>query len=210
MDRAELDSRVQDWLRLDRNPTTCAEISSLLSSPSGLDDLTSRFSSRIAFGTAGLRGPMQAGPSAMNDLVILQASQGLAKRRGWRVYELDGLVHTPTVPFATKRLIAALGVMKTASHNPAKDNGYKVYWSNAVQIIPPHDSGIAAAILESLVVGERRGTRLTNVSTSLIFTHTPMRGVGRRLEKVDPHLSSSPPLLVSPLTSYISNAVHRI
>ncbi|GAA5852110.1 hypothetical protein JCM8547_000160 [Rhodosporidiobolus lusitaniae] len=249
MNRAELDSRVQDWLRLDRNPTTCAEISSLLSSPSGLDDLTRRFSSRIAFGTAGLRGPMQAGPSAMNDLVILQASQGLAKyaeeqdeeaktrgivvghdhrhhskefgrltagvfrRRGWRVYELDGLVHTPTVPFATKRLNAALGVMITASHNPAKDNGYKVYWSNAVQIIPPHDSGIAAAILESLEVDEeawnppvpkegdegywdaKKGTgriveqyiemceglaldKETNASTSLVFTYTPMHGVG--------------------------------
>ncbi|GEM12679.1 phosphoglucomutase 1 [Rhodotorula toruloides] len=165
----------------------------------------------------------------MNDLVILQASQGLAKyaeqsikgakergivvghdhrhnsvqfarltagvfrREGWKVYGLDGLVHTPMVPFSVKRIGAALGVMITASHNPARDNGYKVYWSNAIQIIPPHDSGIAAAILESLEVEEDAWTPPTDVSgwtgtrdliqhttgsTSLLLTYTAMHGVG--------------------------------
>lgn len=54
--------------------------------------------------------------------------------------------HTPLVPFAVKHYGAEAGVMVTASHNPKEDNGYKVYWSNGCQIIPPHDSGIAAAI----------------------------------------------------------------
>jgi phosphomannomutase len=36
--------------------------------------------------------------------------------------------------------------MVTASHNPAAYNGYKVYWGNACQVVPPHDAGIAAAI----------------------------------------------------------------
>lgn len=34
--------------------------------------------------------------------------------------------------------------------NPKDDNGYKVYWENACQIIPPHDEGIASTILENL------------------------------------------------------------
>jgi phosphomannomutase len=38
--------------------------------------------------------------------------------------------------------------MVTASHNPKEDNGYKVYWENGSQIIPPHDLGIADAIGE--------------------------------------------------------------
>ena len=40
--------------------------------------------------------------------------------------------------------------MVTASHNSKQYNGFKVYWSNACQIIPPHDAGIAAAIEQEL------------------------------------------------------------
>jgi phosphomannomutase len=56
------------------------------------------------------------------------------------------VVPTPVASFAVKHLGAAAGVMVTASHNPPEYNGYKVYWTNSAQIIPPHDVGIAAAI----------------------------------------------------------------
>ena len=71
---------------------------------------------------------------------------GVLKAQGFRVYCWDGVVPTPEVAHAVLFLNCAAGVMVTASHNPASDNGYKVYWNNGAQIIPPHDAGISSQI----------------------------------------------------------------
>ncbi|CAM9671301.1 unnamed protein product [Ectocarpus fasciculatus] len=63
---------------------------------------------------------------------------------------MDGTVATPLVAYGVSHTKACAGVMVTASHNPKKDNGYKVYWGNGSQIIPPHDAGIAASIARNL------------------------------------------------------------
>ena len=64
---------------------------------------------------------------------------------GCRVVDL-GVATTPTCGVVVQHLKAAGGLQITASHNPPEYNGYKAYWSNGAQIIPPHDKGIAAAI----------------------------------------------------------------
>jgi phosphomannomutase len=74
---------------------------------------------------------------------------GVLAAHGIPVHFFPRPVPTPLCAFAVRRLSAAAGVMITASHNPPDYNGYKVYWSNGVQIVPPHDKGIAAEIEKS-------------------------------------------------------------
>lgn len=65
---------------------------------------------------------------------------------GIKVYLTHDVAATPIVAFGVKHFNAAAAVVVTASHNPPEYNGFKVYWENGAQIIPPHDSGIAAEI----------------------------------------------------------------
>jgi phosphomannomutase len=65
---------------------------------------------------------------------------------GIRVHMFEEPVPTPLLAFGVLDVSAAAGVMVTASHNPAADNGYKAYWDNGAQIIPPHDVAIEKAM----------------------------------------------------------------
>ncbi|MCG9660512.1 phospho-sugar mutase [Vibrio mediterranei] len=173
--------QISQWLARDPDPITKHELQQLVDS-NDERELKDRFSSRLAFGTAGLRGKVGAGPNRMNRLVIQETATGLghylleqvseASSRGVvigydgrpdskqfahdtasvltalgiKVYLTYKVAATPIVAFGVRELNAAAAVVVTASHNPPEYNGFKVYWENGAQIIPPHDSGIAAQI----------------------------------------------------------------
>lgn len=189
-----LESLAQKWLLWDQDQTTTNEIKTLCqraahSGPSSTDaqnDLEKCLRNRIQFGTAGLRGRMQAGFAFMNCLTVIQASQGIAqylttsgtasgtlsiiighdtrynsarfarlaanafRSKSVKVLMFEDYVPTPLVAFGVKVMNANAGIMITASHNPAQDNGYKVYQSNGAQINAPVDQLIANAILNNL------------------------------------------------------------
>jgi phosphomannomutase len=65
---------------------------------------------------------------------------------GIQVFLLKELRPTPYVSFATRHLKAQAGIMITASHNPKEYNGYKVFWQDGGQVVPPHDTGIMAEV----------------------------------------------------------------
>lgn len=90
----------------------------------------------IAIGYDGRRGSRE----------FAEETAEVALGAGYRVLLFGEPVPTPIVGFTCLRLGAAGGVVVTASHNPPEYNGYKVYWSNGAQIIPPIDANIASAI----------------------------------------------------------------
>lgn len=90
----------------------------------------------VCIGFDGREGSLQFATAA----ALSFASSGL------KVYIFDALVPTPLLAFATRELRCRAGVMVTASHNPKEYNGYKVYWNNGCQIIPPMDKGISGEI----------------------------------------------------------------
>ena len=65
---------------------------------------------------------------------------------GFKVLLTGTPIPTPLVSFGIRRYGCVAGIVVTASHNPAADNGYKVYLGDGSQIIPPTDTQIAARI----------------------------------------------------------------
>ena len=81
---AELRAEVEEWIALDPDPKTAAQLQSWLDSEN-VEELNSAFSGFLQFGTAGLRGPIGPGPSRMNRAVVARAAAGIAaymKERG--------------------------------------------------------------------------------------------------------------------------------
>ncbi|HDZ06374.1 hypothetical protein LCGC14_0149000 [marine sediment metagenome] len=63
-----------------------------------------------------------------------------------KVYLFSDLRTTPELSFAVRHLNCHAGIVLTASHNPPEYNGYKVYWTDGGQIVPPQDGKIIAEI----------------------------------------------------------------
>ncbi|GAB3846898.1 phospho-sugar mutase [Nesterenkonia populi] len=211
----ELLTTVTRWIELDPDPRTRAELQELLDEARAEDAearaaLSSLFAGRLAFGTAGLRAELGAGPLRMNRLVVRQTAAGLLKYAegklaaarpavdnphdvdgqaahrivigydarhqsdefaydtaaifrdaGWEAHLFEAPGPTPLLARQVLVRDAEVGVMVTASHNPPRDNGYKVYLGGELsrflepdglgvgaQIVSPADKDIAATIAE--------------------------------------------------------------
>ena len=169
------------WAEQDPDVQTRSELLALIASRDEAA-LLDRCGKRLAFGTAGLRGELGAGPNRMNRVLVAQAAAGLAEylkknfdrpsavigfdgrvnsdvfardsaevmaAAGIETFLFDQSVPTPVLAFAVKQRDFSAGVMVTASHNPPRDNGYKVYLGGANgggQIVSPADAEISAEI----------------------------------------------------------------
>jgi len=184
MSNEQLLAAAHAWLAQDPDAVTRDELQRLIDAED-YAALSDRFGSRLAFGTAGLRGELGAGPNRMNRVLVAQAALGFANYlkqtvdgplsvaigfdarvnsdvfardsaeilagAGIQVLLFEDYAPTPMVAFAVKHRNLSAGIMVTASHNPPRDNGYKVYLGGANgggQIVSPADAQIAAQIDE--------------------------------------------------------------
>ncbi|HRN58426.1 MAG TPA: phospho-sugar mutase, partial [Agriterribacter sp.] len=65
---------------------------------------------------------------------------------GIKVFLFESLRPTPELSFAIRQLGCKGGVVCTASHNPKEYNGYKAYWNDGGQLVPPHDKNVIAEV----------------------------------------------------------------
>jgi phosphoglucomutase len=77
-----------------------------------------------------------------------ELSASIWTRLGGEAFIFDGPRPTPQLSFTVRHIKAHAGAVITASHNPPHDNGFKAYFGDGAQVIPPHDTGIAAKVAE--------------------------------------------------------------
>ena len=207
-----LRARVESWLAGDPDEGDRAELRALLDEESEENEreLRDRFSGRLEFGTAGLRGRIGAGPNRMNRAVVRATTAAVA---GWlrdganagttganagtttvvigcdarhrseefadeaaavlagagiQVRLLPRPCPTPLLAFAVRRLAVRAGIMITASHNQAADNGYKLYVGDGAQIIPPTEAEISSRVER---LGPLTGVPVAGLGSPLVIRH---------------------------------------
>ncbi|MGM0566487.1 MAG: phospho-sugar mutase [Bacteroidota bacterium] len=84
--------------------------------------------------------------SRINNTLFAETTAQVLSANKIKVYIFDELKPVPELSFAIRHKKCHGGVVVTASHNPKKYNGYKVYWSDGGQIVPPHDKNIIAEV----------------------------------------------------------------
>jgi phosphoglucomutase len=84
--------------------------------------------------------------SRNNSKLFAQTAANVLSANGIEVHLFDELRPTPLLSFAVRSLGCQAGIVITASHNPKEYNGYKVYWEDGAQVLPPHDKGIIAEV----------------------------------------------------------------
>lgn len=89
-----------------------------------------------------------------------QISAEILSANGIKVYLFEELRPTPQLSFAVRQKGCQSGIVITASHNPKEYNGYKVYWNDGGQLVPPHDENVIKEVQKITSVDQVRFGRI--------------------------------------------------
>lgn len=84
--------------------------------------------------------------SRNNSRFFAETTANVFAANGIKVFLFEGLRPTPELSFAIRHLGCKAGVVCTASHNPKEYNGYKAYWNDGGQLVPPHDKNVITEV----------------------------------------------------------------
>jgi len=93
------------------------------------------------FGNKGIRVAI-AYDCRNNSSYFAETAADIFSANGFEVFLFESLRPTPELSFAIRYYKCNSGVVITASHNPSQYNGYKAYWNDGGQVVPPHDEAI--------------------------------------------------------------------
>lgn len=107
-----------------------------------------------------------------NSRYFAETAAAIFSANGITAYLFESLRPTPEISFAIRELGCCGGVIITASHNPKEYNGYKAYWNDGSQLVPPHDKN---------VIGEVKKVKVTDIK----FTAVPekIKSLGEDFDK---------------------------
>lgn len=107
-----------------------------------------------------------------NSRNFAETAAAIFSANGITAYLFESLRPTPEISFAIRELGCCGGVIITASHNPKEYNGYKAYWNDGSQLVPPHDKN---------VIGEVKKVKVTDIK----FTAVPekIKSLGENFDK---------------------------
>jgi phosphoglucomutase len=94
--------------------------------------------------------------SRNNSRFFAETAANVFAANGIKVFLFDDLRPTPELSFTIRHLKCQGGVVCTASHNPKEYNGYKAYWNDGGQLVPPHDKNVIAEVEKIHDVNEVR------------------------------------------------------
>ena len=102
--------------------------------------------------------------SRNNSDIFSKTAAEILCSNGIKVYLYDDIHPISLLSYAVRSLGCIAGIVVTASHNPKEYNGYKVYWTDGAQVIPPHDKNIIDEVLkvkpEEVKMGDNSNVRL--------------------------------------------------
>ncbi len=107
------------------------------------------------FGDTGIRVAV-AHDCRNNSRYFAETAADIFSANGFEVFLFEDLRPTPELSFAIRHYKCNSGVVITASHNPPEYNGYKAYWDDGGQVVPPHDKGVIDEVRKITSVSQIR------------------------------------------------------